>query len=288
MIITSRSRRTIWWSHQVQIFRRSGPRHIEPYGVGVMRKLLWGHRASKTAVLSAPLAGHHFGDSEHSSTALRPFFLPLRRPNSYPPTRCPSPSTLARQPRGFCALDRNIFSRCKRMPAPERHVADATGKDTNCLRVAWQPTVVSSPGDSIGYQRRVEESHGDCALNSTWGNDAITRVRDAGALGYGCIPKIWRILASQYPGKVRQGFSGKFRLSSLASIVIDPCSRAKQIGASQWNLSFWSSSKTRPGPPRLNTALSQPVSQSRLSPPWTASAASSAPPSARSVLPSSS
>jgi len=76
------------------------------------------------------------------------------------------------------------------MPAPERHVADATGKDTNCLRVAWQPTVVSSPGDSIGYQRRVEESHGDCALNSTWGDDAITRVRDAGALGYGCIPKI--------------------------------------------------------------------------------------------------
>jgi len=74
--ITSRSRRTISRSHRSRIFGRSDPPHFEPYGVGAMRKLLWGHRASKTAVLSAPLAGHHFGDSEHSSTALRPFFLP--------------------------------------------------------------------------------------------------------------------------------------------------------------------------------------------------------------------
>jgi hypothetical protein len=42
-------------------------------------------------------------------------------------------------------------------------IVDALGVREVCVRVrkdhayGWQPTVVSSPGDSIGYQRRVEE-----------------------------------------------------------------------------------------------------------------------------------
>jgi len=39
------------------------------------------------------------------------------------------------------------------MPAPERHVADATGKDTNCLRVAADRGFVSGRFDWLSAAR---------------------------------------------------------------------------------------------------------------------------------------
>jgi hypothetical protein len=41
----------------------------------------------------------------------------------------------------------------------------------------WQPNVISSPGDSIGYQRRLKKSQIDCDFTLTCGNDVSSALR---------------------------------------------------------------------------------------------------------------